>query len=145
MTHEELEESVPLYAAGALDKIERQALEAHLLSGCASCHSVLKDYQSVAALLPLSLSPIPPPRSLKATIMAERTPAPIPAEAAPNEPTRPSLEPGEWMNHLFSSRRPCPIVVTTLGPWLGHAPDRGGRRIFRVERVDTTFHRHIEH
>ena len=25
------------------------------------------------------------------------------------------------------------------------APDRGGRRIFRVERVDTTFHRHIEH
>jgi hypothetical protein len=36
MTHEELEESVPLYAAGALDRIERQALEAHLLSGCAS-------------------------------------------------------------------------------------------------------------
>ena len=56
MTHEELEESVPLYAAGALDRIERQALEAHLLSGCASCHSALKDYQSVAALLP-------PPRS----------------------------------------------------------------------------------
>ena len=54
MTHEELEESVPLYAAGALDRIERQALEAHLLSGCASCHSALKDYQSVAALLPLA-------------------------------------------------------------------------------------------
>ena len=49
MTHEELEESVPLYAAGALDRIERPALEAHLLSGCASCHSALKDYQSVAA------------------------------------------------------------------------------------------------
>ena len=46
MTHEELEESVPLYAAGALDRTERQTLEAHLLSGCASCHSALKDYQS---------------------------------------------------------------------------------------------------
>jgi anti-sigma-K factor RskA len=107
MTHEELEESVPLYAAGALDRIERQALEAHLLSGCASCHSALKDYQSVAALLPLSLNPTSPPRSLKATIMAGRNPAPIPAEAALNEPARPSLEPGEWMDHLFPPVAPA--------------------------------------
>jgi anti-sigma-K factor RskA len=107
MTHEELEESVPLYAAGALERIERQALEAHLLSGCASCHSALKDYQSVVALLPLGLSPTKPPRSLKATIMAGRNPAPIPAEAAPNEPARPSLEPGEWMNHLFPPVAPA--------------------------------------
>jgi anti-sigma-K factor RskA len=107
MTHEELEESVPLYAAGALDRTERQALEAHLLSGCASCHSALKDYQSVAALLPLGLSPTKPPRSLKATIMAGRNPAPIPAEAAPKEPARPSLEPGEWMNHLFPPVAPA--------------------------------------
>jgi anti-sigma-K factor RskA len=107
MTHEELEESVPLYAAGALDRIERQALEAHLLSGCASCHSALKDYQSVAALLPLGLSPTKPPRSLKATIMAGRNLAPIPAEPAPNEPARPSLEPGEWMNHLFPPVAPA--------------------------------------
>ncbi len=107
MTHEELEESVPLYAAGALDRTERQALEAHLLSGCASCHGALKDYQSVAALLPLGLSPTKPPRSLKATIMAGRNPAPIPAEAAPKEPARPSLEPGEWMNHLFPPVAPA--------------------------------------
>ncbi len=121
MTHEELEESVPLYAAGALDKIERQALEAHLLSGCASCHSALKDYQSIAALLPLSLSPIVPPRSLKATIMAERNPAPIPDETAKSEPARPSLEPGEWMEHLFppvaparSSSLPWALGLATL-------------------------------
>ncbi len=107
MTHEELEESVPLYAAGALDRTERQALEAHLLSGCTACHSALKDYQSVAALLPLGLSPIRPPRSLKATIMAERHPAPIPADAAQDEPARPSLEPGEWMNHLFPPVAPA--------------------------------------
>ena len=107
MTHEELEESVSLYAAGALDRVERQALEAHLLSGCVSCHSALKDYQSVAALLPFSLSPTRPPRSLKATIMAERNPVPIPAEAVPNEPARPSLEPGEWMDHLFPPVAPA--------------------------------------
>ena len=107
MTHEELEESVPLYAAGALDRTERQALEAHILSGCASCHSGLKDFQSVAALLPLALSPTKPPRSLKATIMAERNPAPIPAQSAPNDPARQSLEPGEWMNHLFPPVAPA--------------------------------------
>lgn len=107
MTHDALEESVPLYAAGALDRVERQALEAHLLSGCASCHSALKDYQSIAALLPLALSPTKPPRSLKSKIMAERNPAPIPTEAAPNEPARQSLAPGEWMNHLFPPVAPA--------------------------------------
>ena len=115
MTHEELEESVPLYAAGALDRIERQALEAHLLSGCTSCHSALKDYQSVAALLPLSLSPVRPPRSLKATILAGRNLAPLPAEAVPNEPARPSLEPGEWMNHLFP---PVAPARSSSLPWV---------------------------
>ena len=119
MTHEELEESVPLYAAGALDRSERQALEAHLLSGCVSCHAALKGYQSVAALLPLALSPITPPRSLKATIMAERNPAPLPAEAAPNESARQSLEPGEWMNHLFP---PVAPARSSSLPWaLGFA------------------------
>jgi anti-sigma-K factor RskA len=39
--------------------------------------------------------------------MAGRNLAPIPAEAAPNEPARPSLEPGEWMNHLFPPVAPA--------------------------------------
>ena len=42
MTHEELEEAVPLYAIGALERSERQAIEAHLLSGCAACHGCLR-------------------------------------------------------------------------------------------------------
>jgi HAMP domain-containing protein len=119
MTHEALEESLPLYAAGALDRVERQALEAHLLSGCASCHSALKDYQSIAALLPLALSPTKPPRSLKSMIMAERNPVPIPAETSPTEPARQSLEPGEWMNHLFP---PVAPARSSSLPWaLGFA------------------------
>jgi len=107
MTHEELEHAVPLYAAGALNRTERQTLEAHLLSGCASCHSALKDYQAVAASLPLGLSPIKPPRTLKAAIMAERNPTAIPASASAKEPLKPSLEPGEWMNHLFPPISPA--------------------------------------
>lgn len=99
MTHEELEDAVPLYAVGALERVERQALEAHLLSGCVSCHTALKEYQSVAAVLPFGLNTTAPPRSLKAKIMAARTPAAVAAEPVAKQ--SPSLEPGEWMNHLF--------------------------------------------
>lgn len=101
MTHEELEEAVPLYAAGALDRAERQTLEAHLLSGCQPCHNALKEYQSVASLLSFGLSPMQAPRALKAKIMAARNPDPIAIDSNAKEPGRPSLEPGEWMNHLF--------------------------------------------
>lgn len=101
MTHEELEDAVPLYAVGALERIERQALEAHLLSGCVSCHTALKEYQSVAAILPFGLNVTPAPRSLKAKILAARTPAAATAEPTAQQPAKPSLEPGEWMNHLF--------------------------------------------
>lgn len=114
MTHEELEEAVPLYASGSLERTERQALEAHLLSGCVSCHAALKDYQSVAALLPLGLSPTQPPRSLKAKIMAARNLMPVAAESSMKELPKLSLEPGEWMNHLFP-----PIAPARSGslPW----------------------------
>jgi len=101
MTHEELEEAVPLYAAGALDRAERQALEAHLLSGCQSCHHALKEYQSVASLLSFGLSPMQAPRALKAKILAARNPDPLAIDSSVKEVPRPSLEPGEWMNHLF--------------------------------------------
>ena len=114
MTHEELEEAVPLYAAGALDRTERQALEAHLLSGCQSCHSALKEYQSVASLLPFGLSPLQAPRALKSKIMAARNPDPLAVESLSKENTRPSLEPGEWMNHLFPPIAPARSISL---PW----------------------------
>lgn len=106
MTHLELEEAVPLYAAGALERPERQALEAHLLSGCATCHAALKDYQGVAALLPFSLPPTAPPDMLKAKVLAARNPPAPPAEDV-KQNTKPSLEPGEWMNHLFPPIAPA--------------------------------------
>ena len=107
MTHEDLEEAVPLYAAGALDRAERQALEAHLLSGCPSCHTALKEHQSVASLLPFGLSPMQAPRGLKASIMAARTSDPLAVNGLLKEHPRTSLEPGEWMNHLFPPIAPA--------------------------------------
>ncbi|MDH5669724.1 MAG: anti-sigma factor [Nitrospira sp.] len=100
MTHEELEETIPLYAVGALERGERQATDAHLLSGCVSCHTALKEYQSAAAILPFGLMITPPPRKLKAKIMGARTSPPD--QDTVKEPSgKQSLGPGEWMNHLI--------------------------------------------
>jgi hypothetical protein len=115
MTHEDREETVPLYAIGALEKIERQALEAHLLSGCIPCRTALKEFQSVAISLPFALNIVPPPRGLKAKIMGARTQVP-PAETAAHPSATPSLEPGEWMRHLFPPSSPS---TTSFGLALG--------------------------
>ena len=100
MTHEELEDVIPLYAIGSLERAERQAIEAHLLSGCVPCHTALKEYQSVAVMLPFGLNMTAPPRGLKARMMAARTMT-VATEPVDQPTGKPSLEPGEWMNHLF--------------------------------------------
>ena len=107
MIHEQLEDTIPLYAVGALEREERQATESHLLSGCVSCHSALKEYQSVAALLPFGLNLMTPPRKLKTQIMAARTPA-IDQDTADQQPGKPRLRPGEWMNHLIPPEASAP-------------------------------------
>jgi anti-sigma-K factor RskA len=100
MSHEELEDVIPLYAIGTLERAERQAIEAHLLSGCVPCHTALKEYQSVAVMLPFGLNMSAPPRGLKARLMAARTMT-VATEPVDQQTGKPSLEPGEWMNHLF--------------------------------------------
>lgn len=115
MTHDELEAAVPLYAVGALERSDRQTLEAHLLSGCLPCRTTLKGYQSVAVTLPFGLTITPPPRTLKGKIMSSRVSPPA-AESETQPPSKPSLEPGEWMNHLFP---PTSSPATSFGWALG--------------------------
>lgn len=115
MTHNELEAAVPLYAVGALDRVERQALEAHLLSGCVPCRTRLKGYQSVAVTLPFGLTITTPPRTLKNRILSSRVCSPATESEIPSR-SKPSLEPGEWMNHLFPPSSPS---TTSFGWALG--------------------------
>jgi hypothetical protein len=115
MTHDQLEAAVPIYAAGALERVERRALETHLLSGCSSCHATLKEYQSVAVTLPFGLTITPPPRGLKSKILSSRVPPPA-TESETQSSSQPSLQPGEWMNHLFPPSSP---PATSFGWALG--------------------------
>ena len=107
MTHEELEETIPLYAVGALERGERQATDAHLLSGCVPCHTALKEYQAAAAVLPFGLMMTPPPRRLKAKIMATRT-SPLDQDMVKEPSGKQCLGPGEWMNHLIPPETSAP-------------------------------------
>ncbi|MGH7258157.1 MAG: anti-sigma factor domain-containing protein [Nitrospiraceae bacterium] len=153
MTHEELEEAVPLYAIGALERPERQALEAHLLSGCATCHAALKDYQGVAALIPFGLSPAVPPRTLKAKVMASKNSGVVvPVDA--KQAARSSLEPGDWMNHLFPPISPvrswtlqlalgfaCVLLLTGVGFVAWNAYNQTAREAERIDQLQTALQR----
>jgi hypothetical protein len=54
------------------------------------------------------------PRTLKSKIMAARNPDPLTLDNTSKEGVRPSLEPGEWMNHLFPPIAPARSVTL---PW----------------------------
>jgi hypothetical protein len=151
MTHEELEEAVPLYAAGALDRPERQALEAHLLSGCQTCRNALKEYQSVVSLLPFGVSPMRPPRALKSKIMAARNLDSSGVDRLLKETGRPSLEPGEWLNHLFPPIAPARslslpwaivavsvLVISVAGYFIWSYAERLSAERFRIQQLDMT-------
>ncbi len=92
MAHEQFEEALPLYAAGALDRAEHQALEAHLLTGCAPCHAALKQYHAVAGLLPYGLPAAVAPPALKARVMAALAHGSAPDVSRANQQTRPGPE-----------------------------------------------------
>lgn len=100
MAHEQFEEAVPLYAIGALDRQERQALEAHLLTGCTTCRAALQEYQGVAAVLPYGLPPAAVPPTLGTRIMAA-----VAQEASrPDEvqtPVQAGPTSGRWIERMF--------------------------------------------
>lgn len=75
MSHEIFEDAVAQYAVGALDREERERLEAHLTAGCASCQTALEEYRKVAGLLPYGLAPAAVPPELRARVLAAAWPS----------------------------------------------------------------------
>jgi anti-sigma-K factor RskA len=68
MSHEQFEEAVALYAIEAAEPEERQALEAHLESGCEDCRTALREHQAAAGLLPYALAPVWVPTELRSRL-----------------------------------------------------------------------------
>lgn len=65
MTHEQIEDAIPLYALGALEPRESEEVESHLRGGCPTCQSLEQDYRRIAGMLPAALPPLAPPSKAK--------------------------------------------------------------------------------
>jgi hypothetical protein len=84
MTCDERKDAVFLYAAGDLEPAEREAVRAHLLSGCPRCGGTLAEAEAVLASLPLALEPVKPSAATRDKLMARvRAPSASDADAAP--------------------------------------------------------------
>ena len=88
MSHEELEELLPLAALEVLDREEASALEAHLAE-CPTCPAELAELRDVVGWMGVGVGPVAPPPALRARIL----------EAAVS---RPSKRPPARTRGLFS-------------------------------------------
>ena len=68
MTHEELRESLPAFALGALDADEHREVTAHVAS-CAECAAEVSALGRVVEEIGLDATPVSPPAGLKAKVL----------------------------------------------------------------------------
>lgn len=79
-----------LYAAGALEPAEREALRAHLSTGCPVCAGALAESEAIVAQAAGAIAPVAPPPAALDKLMArvagtpERSPAPMRIAGARN-------------------------------------------------------------
>jgi anti-sigma-K factor RskA len=132
MSHEQFEESIPLYVVGALERAERQTLEAHLLGGCTACRTALEEYRPVAAKLPFALPRLAAPPGLKTKLMAAiAQPAPLrePSASSPHasrepirlQPERTSGRPSSWAWLSHPGLAAASLVLLVLAGWYIHS------------------------
>jgi anti-sigma-K factor RskA len=143
MTCDERKDLLMLYAAGALDPGESDAIGAHLASGCPRCAGGLVEAEAVLGHLPLVLPPVRPParvrddllrrvaaspRRLPAAVPASlhRLPATVPAPGASTEsPRAASWRAGLWRPALAAI---AAALVTALGLSVSHERSRQALR-----------------
>lgn len=66
--HSEYEENVGAYLLGALSELEAEVFERHL-RGCAACHEEVERLRVAADALPRSVEQVPPPETLRTSLM----------------------------------------------------------------------------
>src|SRR5947209_1955371 len=84
MTCEERQDLIPLYAMGALEPAEAEAVRRHLAGGCPACQGALAEAKALGGQLAMSLEPVaPPPRVRENLLRRVREQISPPAQPAP--------------------------------------------------------------
>lgn len=117
MDHEQLEESLSLYALGTLEPESTGEVHAHLATGCARCSALLKQYQSTATMLPYALAPQTPPANLKSRIMGAISGRSAVAPTAPAElpPAKPETRQHPFPSQPHRTWWSSPALAAALG------------------------------
>jgi anti-sigma-K factor RskA len=114
MTCEEAQDLIPLYALGAAEPGDRDALRRHLEDeGCPACQGALAEMRATAAQLALTLDPVAPPPEVKGRLMKrvrrEQVEGPV-----RNEAPAPALEQRyvltDWLRPLVAAAAAAAIV-----------------------------------
>lgn len=119
MEHADVYELIPVYALGALEEDEAQAVEAHLRE-CTACRAELAVYEDVADQLALAVPGAEPPPGLREELLARverpflgRTAtADVPAPALAPAETRPGL--WQRLNDFFRKLAPVWVPVSLV-------------------------------
>jgi anti-sigma-K factor RskA len=69
MTHHEIKELLPLYVVGGLEVESVTAIEQHLAQPCESCAAELREWQGIADLIPLGVTPAQPSDAIKGRLL----------------------------------------------------------------------------
>ena len=97
-------ESIPAYALGCLDPVEREQLEQHL-SACPQCQADLRAYQALSEDLALAVPARLPPAHLKQAILQNVSrPIPLP----------PQVVAESWWRRFFRTFQPAWGVVSLV-------------------------------
>jgi anti-sigma-K factor RskA len=122
--HPQHEEDFDLYALGALEGEEKQALEAHI-AGCAPCSAKLAEARGRVALLALAAKPIAPPASVKSRLMeqvrAENRPARMRVDSRSEERSGGLF--GRWTMAWVAAAAVLAVATGLL--WYQNAKDAG--------------------
>ena len=69
MTHQEIKELLPLYVVGGLEVEFVTAIEHHLAEPCESCTAELREWQEIAGLISLGVTPEGPRAAIKGRLL----------------------------------------------------------------------------
>lgn len=73
MSHDAIQELLPLYALSVLDEAERTLVSDHLATGCAACAAELRLHEDTVAELAFAVPPVTPPPELRDRIVQAAT------------------------------------------------------------------------
>jgi anti-sigma-K factor RskA len=131
MTCDEAQDLIPLYALGAAEPGDRDALVRHLEEErCPACRGALAEMQATAAQLALTLDPVLPPPEVKRRLMQRvrreqvEGPARDAGVAAAAAPERRRYVLADWLRPLVAAAAAAAVVYVAVSIPLNRRADR---------------------